>query len=87
MSNIESVLEIAKCLTCDAWDGGEAKSGKCRLNPPATHVVLVPMRTVQGDGLSAQIVTAWPETTESDFCFEHFSVEKDEISDEVKIEH
>ena len=74
------------CGSCSAWSaypdeqqkGRAVNAGRCHLEAPKTHVVLVPVRTVQGDGMSATVITAWPETVESDYCLSHFTGDDEE---------
>ena len=74
-------IPASNCSTCAAWSpypdeqqkGRAMAAGRCHLEAPKTHVVLVPVRTVQGDGMSATVITAWPETTEADYCMSHFT--------------
>lgn len=83
-----SEKSVITCETCSAWSpypddqqkGRAISAGRCHLEAPKTHVVLVPVRTVQGDGMSATVITAWPETTESDYCLSHFT-DEDESSE------
>lgn len=79
----------ATCASCAAWSpypdeqqkGRASLAGRCHMDAPKTHVVLVPVRTVQGDGMSATVITAWPETVETDYCMQHFTGEEPESSD------
>jgi hypothetical protein len=58
--------QLCRCNECAAWEVAEtdAKRGRCMLNPP--HVEMVPIQTLQGQGLSA--VAVYPETRAKDGC-------------------
>jgi hypothetical protein len=73
------------CAACGAWrpttQAADSTKGRCQLIAPVAKVVLVPVRTVQGDGLSAQVITVWPETEASDFCLDFVLSDESENSD------
>lgn len=52
------------CRFCDEIEVNREKQKVCRLNPP--QVVLVPVRTLQGEGLAIQRV--FPPVQDADFC-------------------
>lgn len=58
--------QLCRCNQCAAWEQSEADKlrGRCMLNPP--HVEMVPIQTLQGQGLSA--VAVYPETRARDGC-------------------
>ena len=86
---VAAEVSAATCTSCSAWSpypneqqkGRALLAGRCHLEAPKTHVVLVPVRTVQGDGMSATVITAWPETVESDYCMSHFTGEDEAETD------
>ncbi len=61
-----SASAIVRCKACGVWERSDTdpKRGRCLLNPP--HVEMVPVQTLQGQGLSA--VAVYPETRERDGC-------------------
>jgi len=86
---VAAEVSAPTCSSCAAWSpypadqqkGRASIAGRCHLEAPKTHVVLVPVRTVQGDGMSATVITAWPETTELDYCMEHFTGQEEGSSE------
>jgi len=65
-----------RCATCMAWEPQPDKPmGKCRFKSPLAHVIPIPVSTIQGQGTQLNVITAWPETTPTDFCFDHIENE------------
>lgn len=66
------------CEFCKFWNEDKqigsnpplqpGRIGECRINPPATHLIMVPVRTLQGDAMNAQVITAFPRTEFNKFC-------------------
>ncbi len=64
---------MIKCLYCNFFDEitdalNTNRDGECRVNPPATHLVVVPVRTIQGDAMNAQVMTVFPRVSQDKFC-------------------
>ena len=64
---------MKSCEFCQAWvedtnNPNLGREGECRLDPPKTHLVVVPVRTIQGDAMNAQVMTVFPRVSFEKFC-------------------
>lgn len=41
---------------------------KCRLNPPVTHALIVPMQSIAGQSLGVQLISAHPQVDDDNVC-------------------
>lgn len=57
-------------IKCDRCYFSAAKEDglKCLLKPPQTHVVAVPIQTIQGSQLTLQVVCVLPKVEADGFC-------------------
>jgi len=61
------------CEFCKVWAEDKnnpnlGREGECRSLPPVTHMVVMPVRTIQGDAMNVQVMTAFPRTSFDKFC-------------------
>jgi len=63
-----------KCRNCKFFAADnkpqslEEHEGECRFNPPDTHIVVIPVRTIQGDAMNAQAMSVFPRMLSNKFC-------------------
>lgn len=50
--------------------GAKAPLFICRRFPPQPSAVVLPVQTLQGQGLGVQVVTGWPQVAGDDVCGE-----------------
>lgn len=84
----ETVREVNQmtCATCAAWEPQEGKpTGKCRFKAPLAHVIPLPVQTMQGNGIQLNVITAWPETSPTDFCFDHLEHETETVENSGEV--
>jgi hypothetical protein len=67
---------IVRCGDCLYWEQIPATQtegkvqGKCRLDPPKTHVLSYPVQAIQGAQMAVQVISAQPDCVPQDGCAE-----------------
>ena len=56
--------------TCGQCKYRDKETSSCHRNPPQASILMVPIRTLQGDGLTPQNFTTWPAVDADHWCGE-----------------
>lgn len=56
------------CGNCHYWKADSDNEGECHLNPPVVHIVMTPVKTLQGDAMQAQLLSLFPRIKTDNYC-------------------
>jgi len=56
------------CENCHYWKADQNGEGECHFNPPVVHIVMTPVKTLQGDAMQAQLLSLFPRVKTDNFC-------------------